>query len=257
MNKFYRLWNAETRAMMPVVLLLCAGLVATTLQLLRGAVPGPNGSNAYVRYEDVFVSSGCVWAAFLFFAGYSAFVLIRLYAAHWGSKSVYTLLTLPGGRGGLYASRLAAFVVGFLLLAAAEVASVKLGYSLYADRVADASNGRLVMTDGQFLAWIRSPYFRLLVPESAGGWLASAGLVAAWATGLIYVYACERGRRHWGHAIAAVALYLAFRSVNRLTERGAYDLTEADLYRYGIMMFVFGAYFAWYGWRLYRKGAIA
>lgn len=257
MKKFYRLLNHEMSAMLPVLLLLCAALVLTTLQLLRSAVPGVDYKAVYQRYEDVFAASGSVKAAFLFFFVYTVFCVIRLYSSYWGSKSIYTLLTLPASRSGLYAAKLGAFVVGFLLLAASEVISVKLGYSLYADRVANASDGRFVMHDGQFLAWIRSPYFRLLLPESAGGWLASFGVVALWATGLLYVYACERGKRLWGHAVSVAAAYIAFKIVTRLTERGAYELTESDLYRYGAEMLVFSVYFAWYGMRLFRRGALA
>lgn len=258
MRSFYRLFNYEFAAMGRVLLALCAILFLATWNLVGDEVADYTEFTVNERYETIYASSGSLTVAFLVFAAFSAYFVVRLYANYWGSKSIYTLLALPMKREALYAARLSAFAVGMLSLLAVYWLSVRFGYEIVADKTASYGDGKFVMHNGLFLAVIRSAELRAFMPVNAGGIVAAIGMLAAWATGLMYIFACERARRYWLIGIAAVAAYVMFRAYRRMTDWAwAYDLTEASLYKYGIALLAFAAFFVWHSIRMYRRGAIA
>ncbi|MFD0673555.1 hypothetical protein [Cohnella sp. GCM10027633] len=258
MKSFYRLFNYEFAAMGRVLLILCAVMFIATWKLVGDEIADYSEHKVNERYEDIYAASGGMTLALFVFAAFSAYFVIRLYSNYWGSKSIYTLLALPMKREALYAARLAAFAVGLTGLVAMQWLCIRFGFDLVSDKTASYGDGRFVMHNGLFLAVIRSAELRLFMPVSAGGIVAAIGMLAAWTTGLMYVVTCERARRYWLIGIAAVAVYMMFRAYRRMTDWAwAYDLTEASLYRNGIILLAFAAFFVWHSIRMYRRGAIA
>lgn len=258
MKSFYRMFNHEFAAMGRVLAVLCVVLFIATWKLVSDEIADYSEHAVNERFETIIASSGSLTVGLFVFLAFSAYFVIRLYSNYWGSKSIYTLLALPMRREALYSARLLAFFAGMLVLVAMQWLCIRFGYELVADKTSSYGDGSFLMHNGLFLAIARSAELRLFMPVSLGGFFTSIGLLTAWTTGVFYVVACERSRQYWGIVVAAVAAYVMFRAYGRMTDAmWAYDLTEASLYRYGILMLAFSAWFVWHSIRIYRRGAIA
>src|SRR5690606_18639266 len=71
----------------------------------------------------------------LAFAAACALCIWNIVYNYHGSKSIYTLLTLPQKRSYLYFSKLITFMMFFLVLLTAQLISAILGYALFAPKI--------------------------------------------------------------------------------------------------------------------------
>ncbi|WP_010277718.1 hypothetical protein [Paenibacillus senegalensis] len=150
--------------------------------------------SVHLRYEDLYRSSGGSIVFGLCLAGFSLWFVKNVYAGYWGSKSIFTYLTLPVRREAYFFAKLSAFMLSVLLLITAQLAGAWLGYYLVAGHIERVSGEEFVVANGLFLAFIRSEFFRLLLPVSDGGLLFSASLWLGLVTGIYYSLLCERSR---------------------------------------------------------------
>ncbi|MBB6735293.1 hypothetical protein [Cohnella zeiphila] len=257
MSGLYRLLNAEFGRWMAFVALLCAGAVLVPLLLLNSAA-GDAGSFAnHARYEDLYAASGCPLLFLLLLALLCAYFLKSVYAGYWGSKSVYTYLTLPVRRESLYFSKLIVFATCLLLLIAAQIVSIRLGYELVAAKAKAYPAGSLAMRNGLFLAFARSEFFRLLLPLNFSRILSSCSMLLAIATGFYYGALCERSRKFGGFALIAVAAFVLYRAVSFRLDEVAYTTLPRSLYPSSLALLAFSGWFVWHSLRIMRKGSIA
>lgn len=254
---FYRLLNHEFGRWLPFIGLLCASAVIVPLLLLNSAA-GDNGQLAiHPRYEDLYIAAGCPILFLLLLALLCAFFLITFYRGYWGGKSIYTYLTLPVRRGSLYFSKLTVFATCLLLLLAAQLISIRLGYSVVEHKLRSYENGQLVMHNGMFLAFVRSDFFRLLLPLNLSRLLSTFSMFAVVVTGFYYGALCERSRKYEGLAAIAAAAYLLYRTcAYRLTESD-HEFVSRSLYPSSLMMLALCAFFVSHGLWLIRRGKIA
>ncbi|MDF2669760.1 MAG: hypothetical protein K0R67_2066, partial [Paenibacillus sp.] len=77
MKGFYRLLNYEFNHMLKAVLLSCIGVIISPLMLLNLATKESRLS--YERFEQIYVSSGCVIVFLIFLAALCAFFLKNFY----------------------------------------------------------------------------------------------------------------------------------------------------------------------------------
>ncbi|MCL6457980.1 MAG: hypothetical protein K6T85_08235, partial [Gorillibacterium sp.] len=209
------------------------------------------------RFEDVYASAGCVTAFFIFLALICAAFLKNIYVNYWGSQSIYTYLTLPVKREMIYFSKLCAFMICLLLFLATQLLTVQLGYSLVAAKLGSLNNGEFVMTNGLFLAFIRSGFLRMLLPLNVNGVLSSMSILLGLATGLYYAALIERSKRYWGYMIVAVAVIIIMKEWDFRMSLPVYNVTFTEYYLKPIVLLCLSSFFIWHGSRLIKKGAVA
>jgi hypothetical protein len=256
MKGLYRLLNIQFASMLPVLLILAAGMIITPYILLQSAVEKLNENSVHPRFETLYFTSGCKTALFVFMAVFCVYFLVKQYNGYWGSKSIYTYLTLPVKREAYYWSNLLSFMIGLLLLLAAHLLAIRWGYSAYVNHIGSYADGRFVMHNGLFLAFIRSSFLKMLLPVSISGWVASISILASLATGLYYAFLCERGRRHWFIILVVAAGWIMRHIMNAQLEAPTLEWTITKLYTYSIILLFLSGFFVWHGMRLVRKGVI-
>ena len=257
LNGWYRLLNHEFSRWLLFIALLCAGAIIIPLVLVNSAAGDSAELTAHPRYEDLYAASGCPILFLLLLALLCAYFLITIYRGYWGSKSIYTYLTLPVRREALYWSKLIVFFTCLLLLLVCQLISVRLSYAIFDHQARSIYNGQLAMHNGLFLAFVRSEFFRLLLPFSFSRILSSFSMLAIIATGFYYGALCERCRKFEGFAAIAAGGYILYRALAyRLNEVSHYD-SPKGLYASSILMLALCGFFVWHSLRLIRRGAVA
>lgn len=253
MRDFYRLYNYEFRYMAPAGILCLAGLL-TPLVLLGNELRGFSQYATPRRFEELLAASGAPLVAGIL-AGLMCLLFLRsFYSGYTGSKSIYTLLTLPVGRQAMYFSKLLAFAAWLLALAACILLGVTLAYGFTEARMGSMDQ-RYVMENGLFLAFLRSGLLRLLLPLSIHGAISSLALLLLLTTGVYYGVLCERSGAYWGLAAIAAALWLmAHVAWGRMGEPGFYPALDV---RETLAMAGFSIFFIWHSVSLINRGAIA
>ncbi|CAM3883973.1 ABC transporter permease [Cohnella lubricantis] len=257
LNGLYRLLNHEFSRWLRFIALLCAAAIIVPLLLLHSASSDSGELTAHPRYEDLYAASGCPILFLLLLTLLCAYFLITIYRGYWSGKSIYTYLTLPVRRESLYFSKLFVFIACLLLLLAAQLISIHLGYAIFEHQARSVYEGKLVMHNGLFLAFVRSDFFRLLLPFSFSRALSSFSILAVIAAGFYYGALCERCRRYEGFAAIAAAGYLLYRAVAyRLNEVNHYT-SPTGLYASSLLMLALSGLFVWHSLWLIRRGAVA
>lgn len=257
MKGLYRLINYEFAAWHRAIALLCLGTVITPLLFLHAAYNDSGGNGAYMRFEDLYRASGCAFVFLIYFLAACAFFLKTFYAGYWRSKSIYTYMTLPVRREALYFSQLIVFSGCLLLLFAAQLVSIRLGYGLVSARAEAYMEGRYAMKNGLFLAVIRSDFLRILFPFSLSRIVSSISLFVAIATGVYYGALCERSRKMWGFVLVGAAILLIIDVLGyRLNESTSYREPQSLIWSSAGLL-ALSAFFVGHSIRLLRKGTIA
>ncbi|GIP32658.1 hypothetical protein [Paenibacillus sp. J2TS4] len=254
---FYRLLNYEFSLMLRAVLLLSLGAILSPLMFLNVAMKDYTMYSVHERFEDLYVSSGCVIVFLIYFASLCAFFVKTFYAGYWGSKSIYTFLTLPVKREVVYFSKLSAFAIGVMVLLAAQLISVWLGYEMVAAKVGEWEGGKFVMANGLFLAFIRSAFLRMVLPLNINGFLSSVSILLTMITGFYYGVLCERSKRYWGFIFIVAAVVLLINVISYRMTPPAYYVVYKNLYLTSGMLFLLSGFFMWHSIRLIKRGAIA
>jgi hypothetical protein len=257
MRAWYRLLDYEFRSMIHAAGLLSLGVIVTPLVLVRLEMKHYSAFSQQRRFEDLYADSGSILVFGIYFAALFAVFLAKVYGHYWGSKSIYTLLALPVRREAIYFGKLGAFAVCALLLWAAELLAVWWCYEYVAGRQAAAAEGRFVMENGLFLAFIRSEFLRLILPQSLIGWLSTSSLLLVNLTGVFYGALCERSKRYWGFIPAVIAAWWMIRTTLDRLDDPASAPTTAGLVTDSLVLLAFSAFFIWHSLRLIKKGAIA
>lgn len=257
MKGLYRLVNYEFSLWLRLILPLCAGAVVAPLFFLSSATKHYSEYTVNERFEDIYVSSGCTILFLVFLAIACAFFVKTVYAGYWGSKSVYTFLTLPVRRESLYFGKLIAFAACLLLLIAAQLVSIRLGYAIFAGKTGSYAEGEFVMHNGLFLSLIRSDFFRLLLPLTFSRILSSAAIFSVIVTGLYYGTLCERSRKYWGFAAIAAAMLIAINVLGYRLNEEIHMNDPKGLYVSSLSLLALGGFFVWHSLRIVKRGAIA
>lgn len=257
MKNFYQLLTYECSRLMRETLLLCAAAILVPLLLLKGAIKEYQEFGVIERYEILYHSSGGMTVFFILLGLLIAVFLRNFYAGYWGGKSVYTFLTLPMRRSAVYGSKLASFALAVLMLLAAQLLAIRLGYGLVEDKISSIAQGQYVMANGLFLAFIRSNYLRILLPFSLNGVLSSCALLLTLLTGVYYAALIERSKRYWGFGLIVVAGYLMLKEWGFRMGLPEFFLDTQDYYIRSFLLLGLSVFFIWHGSRLIKKGAIA
>ncbi|MCC3375208.1 hypothetical protein [Cohnella sp. REN36] len=257
MRGLYRLLNLEFGQWLGFLALLFAGAVLAPLYLLDAAAKDYNLLANHVRFEDLYAASGCPLLFFLLLLLLCAYFLKTVYAGYWGSKSVYTYLTIPVRRESLYWSKLMVFLLSLLLLLVAQLLSIRIGYAIVIDRVSAYQEGNMVMHNGLFLAFVRSDFFRLLLPFHFSRILSSISLLLVIATGFYYAALCERSRKYAGFALIGITAIVAYKVLVYRLNEASHAWPLKNLYPSSLILLALSGYFVWHSLRWIRRGTIA
>ncbi len=253
----YRLINVEFGMWLKFLAILCASAIVLPLFILNAVVKDYTFYTTHARFENLYSSSGCSLLFLGLLVLLCLYFLKSVYAGYWGSKSVYTYLSLPVARESLYFAKLIVFVTGCLLLLAAQLVSIRLGYSLVMSKAETYLDGRYVMNNGLFLAFARSEFLRVLLPMTFGRMLSSLGMLLVIVTGVYYGALCERSRTYVGFVPIAFAGWLLYRTLAYRLNEPIHFNSPTNLYPSSILFFVLSAWFVWHGVRLMKRGTIA
>jgi hypothetical protein len=223
-------------------------------------------TSLYIPYEELFASSGAVTVFFLAFAAGCGLVLLSVLSNYYGSKSIYTLMTLPQNRSRLYYSKLIAGFMVFLILITAQLISALLGYFLYAPKIQKVlqetgpSGVKFIYEhakNGLFLAFVRSGFFRLLYPLSLESLVSTIAILVSFLCGLYYGVFSERSRSYLRFAPVMLQVgYIVYILNYRLNAYlGFYEYQS--LYLHSAVLLSFAAFFIWDSIRLIRRSAIS
>lgn len=257
MSGLYRLLNHEFGKWLWVVALLCAADIVLPLLLLHSSVNDYQALANHARYEDLYASTGAPLLFFVLLMLLCAYFLYMIYADYWGSKSIYTYLTMPVRRESLYLSRLLAFFTCLLLLVGAQLFVIQLGYVLFVHQAEARYGGQFDMNNGLFLAFARSDYFRLLLPMNFSRILSTVSMLLVVPAGFYYGVICERSRHLAGFVPIAAAVYLLYRALMYRLDEASHYSAPRSLYPTSILLLLLCGWFVWDSLRLIRRGAIA
>lgn len=268
MKRFLYLCNFEFKRLSRLIF-VTLGLMVVVQLVLMHLYRKENyqwQNHRYIPYEEFLSSSGIFIVFFLAFGAISVFFLLSILSNYHGSKSIYTLMTLPQDRSLSYFSKLASGFLSFLTLFASQLISVIIGYVFYAPKIAT-----IVQTtqypyvdvtifknakNGLFLAFIRSDFLRVLFPLSLEGVTSTIVIIIVFVTGLYFSVLCERSCRYFRITVVLIQVgYIIYVLNYRINSvHGLIDYQ--NLYVHSVIMLMFAIFFVWDSIRLIHINAI-
>jgi len=195
MQKLYKLVNHEVKGILKYILVLALAMlvlqnVILLIQLTRAFF------STSERFEDILAMCGFPLIFVIAFFTVTGICIMSVYSNYTGSKSIYTLLTLPQRREFIYIAKFISFLTCYLVIWAAQIISVFIGYFLVYNTYL---SGRIKpMTNGLFLAFIRSGLLRFMVPLGLKSIIVNAVTVMSFISTFYYGILCERSRKFRG-----------------------------------------------------------
>jgi hypothetical protein len=185
------------------------------------------------------------------------YFIYTIYADYWGNKAIYTYMTLPIRREWIYVSRVIACTLSLLFITAVQVITVYASYAIYADHISGYEEGRFLVQNGLFLAFIRSPFLRLILPL---GWLGSLCILCillVLTTGIYDAILSERAKRRASHVFIVAAVYGLFDLCKLVFRPEVHQVTSERLIIGCMILLLLSGYFVGHSLYLIRRGAIA
>ncbi|WP_130614228.1 hypothetical protein [Cohnella abietis] len=257
MKGLYRLVNIEFMRWLLFLMLLCIAALVIPILIMNSAVNNYAMLHNHSRFEDLYIASGSAFLFPIFLALVCLYFLKTFYAGYWGSKSVYTYLTLPIRRESLYLSKLIVFMISLLLLILVQFVSIRLGYALFVNKAGDYIDGKFIMNNGLYLAFVRSDFFHLLLPFSFSRILSSCSMLLVITTGIYYAALCERSKKYWGVIALGAAALLLYRVLTYRLNESSHYFEPTSLYPSSLMLLLLSGFFLWHGLRMIKRGTIA
>ncbi|MDK2903539.1 MAG: hypothetical protein PWQ93_1458 [Clostridiales bacterium] len=257
MKHFYRLLNYEFSRLFASATLLYFGVIATPLVFLN--IAAKKSGNIYGRFEDLYADSGSIIVFAVFFAILCGIFIKNIYSDYWGSKGIYTLLSLPIKREYIYFSKLTAFFIVSTGFIGAQLVGYMIAYWFFAPDIIYDSAGMTIpreMHNGLFLSFIRSDFMRLFLPAGHESIVSSLAALTAVVCAVYYGALCERSRRYWGYIFIVFAAGLIIYTFNYRMQ-ALYYSDYINTYPYSAVLFLLSGFFIWHGIRLVKSGAIA
>ena len=251
MQAFYNAFAYEFHLMKNILYRLCATMLLVPLVIRLGY----RTQRAFTPFETAYAVLGAPFFV-LGFIGLCALMAVRICAPWRSARAAYTMLTLPCGRLSVYAARVAALLTALGMFWASAALNVLLSYALFlwqARPFSEGAGGLVEISNGLFLAVVRSPFLRIVLPLSAFNvWVvvtAAVSLVCA----LYHTILCVRARKvpaTDGAALVLTVLALA----GMLGYRSGVTLLDLAVVTGVNGMLVL--FHLWHGWRLVRTHAM-
>jgi len=158
MKKLLYLINHEMRMLIKILLIIELSMIG--IQSISFMFVISNENNLYLRFEELLEMAQI---PIIFFVSFILVLLLNIlsyYRYFIGSKSIYTLLTLPQKRRAIYCAKLFAGIISIFSLLASQMLGVLMNYLVF-----DASGyGMPKVTNALLLAFARSNFLRMIFP---------------------------------------------------------------------------------------------
>lgn len=246
MKGFYRLLNYDFGQMSKIMCGISLILIMAQNLLLSSCLKS-NSQYKYIPYEKLIDMSGVTFVFYLCLALTAACCVYSIVANYIGSKSIYTLMTLPGMRRKVYFSKLTAGAAAFLMLLAAQFISVFIGFKLFSTQIVRYDSSGMVAehpVNGLFLAFIRSDFLRILFPLSPESFISTAAIFISLLCGIYYVILCIQSKKYINISIAFVN-FVAVLFVLNYRVNAFEGWKYHNLYIYSGLFIAASAYYIW------------
>lgn len=257
MKHYYGLLRYELNTILKSLILLCVGTIISPLIFLNIAMK--DYANVYERFETIYMSSGCIIVFAIYFVALCGICIKSIYSNYWGSKSIYTLLTLPIKREVVYFSKLTTFLISFTMLTAAQFISIFLSYAFFAPQLTRHLEGQVYfyrINNGLFLAFIRSDFFRILLPLGIESFISSLTILITIVCALLYGVLCERSRKFAGFIPIIASVGLIIYTINLRININYFQPKAGNTYLISITLILLSVFFIWHSVKLTKQSSI-
>jgi len=210
LNKLYKLINYEFRCIYKNVLAIGLLLILGQNFLLyissREYLP-----NGYIPFENLISISGVPIVFYICFTMILASCIYSVLSNYIGSKSIYTLMTLPQNRSYIYLSKLFTGITSILMLIAAQFISIFCGYALFSTSIGTYEDSVLKLekpVNALFLAFIRSDFLRMLFPLNIESLIYTATIFISIICSIYYVIYGIQARKYIYVGLALINVIL-------------------------------------------------
>lgn len=222
MKNFYRLcrfqfWNIGIKSFFVCIALLLFQLIAFSNQFFGSGI----------RLEQFMQRSGYSTMFFIALALILIIIAVSVYERYLGSKSIYTVMSLPVGKAHIYFSFIIPGIIAILMLCFTQIISVHISYQITLYKMAYA-RGMFssiapmqpikvdYMNNAVFLSFVRYDYLRLLLPLNLLDLARSVSLLVAPVITVIYFAFCERSRKYDGMVLVLLQCILLWQIVRNI-----------------------------------------
>jgi hypothetical protein len=247
MKKLAYLLNTELSGLFKPVCLIVLFNVAA--QLLLAWLANQSGIR-YNRFESFYGEAGCITIFCMSLLVLLGLLIFHFYSHWWGSKSIYTLMTLPMKRSTVYVSMLSGFYLVLLFFLATNLIAAVLCYGLFHSQISNVIYPGYVIENGLFLAFVRSDFLRMLVPLTPEGLFSTLSLLALLPAAVLYGAISERSMRYLNLIPVGMAFVLMGLTVTRRLNH------QGGLLVLTLGMVVLMSFFVWHSLYIIGKNAI-
>ncbi|MDF2986940.1 MAG: hypothetical protein K0R50_2450 [Eubacterium sp.] len=258
MRNLYKLINFEFRLVYKLVLLISLLLISGQ-NILLFIVTKDYSEGRYIPFEKLVSISGIPVVFYLCFVLILAVCVYSVVSNYTSSKSIYTLMTIPDSRLSIFLSKVISGFIYFIMLIAAQLLSIFLGYLLFSTSfVITGSNGTFVYekpVNGLFLAFVRSDFLRLLFPLSGESFISTVSIWVSILLGIFFVSFCILSRKYITIIFPLVNILLVifvinYRSITVVEGR------NQNLYLYSIILAALCVFYVYQSVKWIKNSAV-
>lgn len=257
MRILYKLINHEFRFIYKLVILIAVILIlGQNILIYIAARDYPPGR--YIPFEDLLKVSGAPVVFYICFVLILACYVYSVVSNYYGSKSIYTLMSIPGSRPLIYLSKVISGFIYLMMLASSQFISIFLGYLFFSTSytVSD-TEGFLSFekpVNGLFLAFVRSDFLRFLFPMSGESVVSTCIIAVSVMLGIFFASYCILAHRYFQLGFPLINLFIVILVGNK--RNNALYGENQNLYIYSFILLALGIYYVYQSIRWLKKSAI-
>lgn len=257
MRNLYKLINHEFRFIYKLVIIISVILVLGQ-NLLIYISAGEYTSGRYIPFEDLLSESGVPVVFYICFVLILACCVYSVISDYYGSKSIYTLMSIPGSRPYIFLSKTISGFIYLIMLATSQIISIFLSYLLFSTSYTVIEANGLISyvrpVNGLFLAFVRSDFLRLLFPMSSEGIASNCMIAVSVILAVFFTSYCILAHRYFYLIFPVLNLLFVISVVNK--KNNALYSENQNLFLYSIILLAFSTYYVYQNIRWLRKSAI-
>lgn len=219
MKSLVNMISFEFRRIAPFVYAICGGLLV--VQLISFLYSRTKIELKYCYFETLLELSN--YPLIFLFAFFTVLILngFSFFQNYFGSKSIYTLMSLPSNRNNIYISKVISSLIAVLFLVVVQILGVFLTYRIYL-----VGQAYLPIPNGLFMAFMRMKFLRSIMPFDFVSFLlmfiCAVSLVAA----TLHVFICIKRSSFINMALVLIIVLWSTQSIYNGRMELYYNLTH-------------------------------
>lgn len=206
MKNLINMLGFEFRRIAPFVYAICAGMMV--FQLISFLFTRTKTEFYYCYFERLLELSRY---PFVFFVAFFAILLLNglsFFQNFNGSKSIYSLMTLPSNRNNIYISKFVSGLVAVLFLIVVQIGCVFITYRIYL-----AGQTHLPIKNGLFMAFMRTKFLRAIMPFNFISFLLMFICVVSIVAAILHAFICLKSRKYKNMAVGLIIMLWSTQSL--------------------------------------------